>query len=158
MIGIVSDSHDNLESINMAIKFLKKKNIELLLHAGDIISPFAAVRFKELGCEIIAVFGNNDGERKVLREKINKISDFAEFTYRGKKFAVYHGSIDAITRSLVKSGLYDFVITGHTHKAKIEVVGKTMHINPGELCGYLNGKRTLCLLDLENMKAKIEEI
>lgn len=158
MIGIVSDSHDNLKAIDKAVEFLKRSNIELLIHAGDVVSPFAAVKFNEIGCKVIMVFGNNDGERRLLSEKVKEIYELAEFEYKGKSFAVYHGTIRAVTRALVKSELYDIVISGHTHKPEITKNGKTLFINPGELCGYLTGKKTLCLLDLEEMHAKIVEI
>jgi len=158
MIGIVSDSHDNLKAIDKAVEFLKRSNIELLIHAGDIVSPFAAVKFNEIGCRPIMVFGNNDGERKLLSEKVKEIHELAEFGYKGRSFAVYHGTIRPVTRALVKSELYDVVISGHTHKPEISNNGRTLYINPGELCGYLTGKKTLCLLNLEKMKAEIVEI
>ena len=158
MIGIVSDSHDELRAIDKAVEVLRKKKIELLIHAGDIISPFAAERFNKIGCRIVAVFGNNDGERRVLKHRIKEISELAEFEHRGKNFAVYHGTIRAVSRALVKSELYDVVVTGHTHEVNVSKKGKTLHINPGELCGYLTGRKTICLLDLKEMKAEILEI
>jgi putative phosphoesterase len=52
--------------------------------------------------------------------------------------------------ALVKSGNYDIVIRGHTHKLEVKQ-GKCMMINPGETCGYLSGKKTVILLDPEDL-------
>ena len=48
MIGIMSDSHDNLTAIRKAVEFFNKKQVKAVLHAGDIISPFTVRAFKEL--------------------------------------------------------------------------------------------------------------
>ena len=39
-IGLISDTHDNLPLIRRAFGFLG--GLEILLHAGDIVAPFAA--------------------------------------------------------------------------------------------------------------------
>jgi predicted phosphodiesterase len=33
-----------------------------------------------------------------------------------------------------------------------------MCVNPGEVCGYLSGKRTVAIVDLDRMEAEIVEI
>jgi putative phosphoesterase len=67
MIGIMSDSHDNLPAIREAVQFFNEAKVELVIHAGDMISPFVAKEIKNLNAEFKAVFGNNDGERDGLR-------------------------------------------------------------------------------------------
>ena len=45
-----------------------------------------------------------------------------------------------------------------THTIKgIERKGKTLAINPGELCGYLTGKSTIAILDTVKNQAEIVE-
>jgi predicted phosphodiesterase len=43
---------------------------------------------------------------------------------------------------------------GGIHKAGI-IEDKTLLVNPGRVCGYLNGCRTVALLDLDKMYAEI---
>lgn len=153
MIGIMSDSHDNLDAIRKAVQFFNKSEVELVIHAGDLIAPFTAKEFKELNCEFIAIFGNNDGERDNLRNAYNDIcylEDFKELEVQNRKIAVFHGTNEAITDALIKSGNYDIVISGHTHKQEI-IDGKCMLINPGETCGYVSGEKTVVLLDLTDL-------
>jgi hypothetical protein len=59
--------------------------------------------------------------------------------------------------SIIDSGYFDAVIHGHSHNKGVERKGKTLIINPGELCGYLTGKSTIALLDtIKNEAGTIE--
>jgi len=50
------------------------------------------------------------------------------------------------------------VVHAHSHDANIHRKGKTLVINPGEVCGYLSNKSTMALLDTQNLDAKIVQI
>jgi len=157
MIGIMSDSHDNLEAIKKAVKLFNNKDLDIVIHAGDLISPFTAKEFKNLDPEFVAVYGNNDGEREGLKsayEDICLLEDFKELSIEGWKFSIIHGTNSAIVDSIRKSGKYDVVIRGHTHKLEI-LTGNTMLINPGELCGYISSKQTVVLLDTDDLSFEV---
>ena len=66
-VHLVSDSHDNLRSIETYVRRTRQDPPDLILHAGDIVSPFAAKALLNTGVTIQAVFGNNDGEETGLR-------------------------------------------------------------------------------------------
>lgn len=161
-IGIISDSHDNLDAIRKCVKVFRKDGISLLIHGGDIISPFAAAEFKELNCPVKAVFGNNDGERKILSKKMTdlggEIADYLEFTLDGLKFALYHGTYPGVLKSLIDSKNFNVVVTGHSHEPEIKKVRETLVINPGESCGYLSGRRTAVILDSRSLQADLLDI
>lgn len=149
----MSDSHDNLDAIRKAVKAFNEADVDLVIHAGDMISPFTVREIKNLNAKFKAVFGNNDGERDGLRHFFEGIcyhDDFQELELNGKRTAVIHGTNEDVVDALVKSGTYDIVIRGHTHKLEIRE-GKCMMINPGETCGYLSGKQTVVLLDPEDL-------
>jgi putative phosphoesterase len=158
-VGIISDTHDNLEAVDAAIEVIESEEVSLTIHTGDVISPFAAERLKDLSSPVKAVFGNNDGERTGLKKKFREfgaeIDDFIEFRHGGKRFAVYHGTIEGVLESLVEAGLHDVVACGHTHRPEIKTIGNTLFINPGEVCGYLTNRRSLCLLDINTMEPEI---
>ena len=162
MIGIVSDSHDNLEAIREAVVFLNDQNVSMVLHAGDFVAPFTVREWKNLKCPFHGVFGNNDGERKGLTraysEMGTELKEFEEINFEGKKIALYHGTITEFLSAIISGGEYDVVVRGHTHNPEIKKEGKTLVINPGELCGYLTGNKTLCLLDIASMDAAIHVI
>ena len=160
-VGIISDTHDNLDAIDGAVKVLNSKGVGLVIHAGDVISPFAAGRFKGLKSPLKAVYGNNDGERTGLmltfRELGAEINDFLEFRFEGKRFGVYHGAMKGVLKDLLKGKKYDVVVCGHTHQEEIKNIDGALFINPGEACGYLTGRRSLCVLDLTTMKPETIE-
>ena len=72
LIGLIADSHDNLQLIDKAVKVLNEKNVELVLHVGDFVSPFVVSKLKDLHCRVIGVFGNNDGDRELLKKGLMK--------------------------------------------------------------------------------------
>src|SRR3989339_1742478 len=93
-IAIVSDSHENIPAIKAALQVLGKDNVDLILHAGDIISPIALRAFQEVKIFLIAVFGNNDGDRLFLTETVNASGDIYSGLYEreiaGKKILMMH--------------------------------------------------------------------
>jgi uncharacterized protein len=153
MIGIMSDTHDNIDAIRKAVKIFNDKDLDLIIHAGDLISPFTAKEFQKLNPELVAVYGNNDGEREGLKSAYKDfciLEDFKEISVEGWKFAVIHGTNPAIVDSLAQAGKYDVVVRGHTHKMEI-LNGETMVINPGEVCGYISGEKTVVILDTDDL-------
>ncbi|MEM3980825.1 MAG: YfcE family phosphodiesterase, partial [Ignisphaera sp.] len=66
-LGIMSDSHDNLPAIDKALKVFRDQDVDLLIHLGDIISPFALSKVLEFPAKIIIVTGNNDGDLLQLK-------------------------------------------------------------------------------------------
>ena len=153
MIGIMSDSHDHMEAIGDSVDVFNQAGAELVIHAGDLIAPFTARAFKNLQSPLEAIFGNNDGERRGLRAayaKLCALEDFKELEVDGRKIAVIHGTNESMVDALRKSGKYDLVIRGHTHRTEI-VKGQTMVINPGETCGYVSGVKTVILLDTHDL-------
>jgi len=163
LIGAVSDSHDNIVLIEKAIKTLNDLNVSLVLHAGDYVSPFTIARFKELNCALIGVFGNNDGDHQLLTKKFGETTNctihnhFAQIALEGYRIALLHGDETELLNALIESGYFNAVIHGHTHNKGVHRKGKTLVINPGELCGYLTGKPSLAVLDTEKNEAIIIE-
>ncbi|MBO3768137.1 MAG: metallophosphoesterase [Thermoproteota archaeon] len=164
-IGVISDSHDNLPMIRRAVSRLNsEERLEYVFHAGDIISPFAAKEFLSLKYPVFFTFGNNDGERLMLKDILVSSSKgkllWPKITIELEKYkiALLHGEDESVVEALAKSGIYDVVIYGHWHKVVSRLVNNTLIINPGELCGYLTGKSTLAIVDLETKSAEILEL
>ncbi|MEK6943609.1 MAG: metallophosphoesterase [Nanoarchaeota archaeon] len=153
MIGIISDTHENEQAMKKAVEAFKERNVEFVVHCGDIISPPMLEYFKELKMKF--VLGNNDGEVAGLNIKAKEfgfepVTEEKEFEYKGKLFYVYHGTIRGKLETAIKSNKYDYVLTGHTHLKRDEKAGKTRIINPGAL--FRITPYTIALLDIENDK------
>ncbi|MDH7476093.1 MAG: metallophosphoesterase [Microgenomates group bacterium] len=169
-IGIISDTHDQLESLEKAVKIFQKEKVNLIIHCGDWVSPFVPQFIytlkPKLTIPIKSVFGNNEGDYFRFfqrKEKENWKIEFYKETFElevdKRKIVVYHGSNNILTNALIKSQIYDAVFTGHTHQAIIETFGKTLHINPGSTAGYAFGKitqsKTLALYETKTNQGKI---
>jgi putative phosphoesterase len=161
-IGIISDTHDNIYSVRDAVSIFNSKEVSEVLHAGDIISPFVIKEFKELYCPITFIFGNNEGDLTHLKEIISKYQfklsgRFYQNTISDRRIVMIHGHIPII-ESLIRSGMYDVIVSGHTHRKLLDKKGEALHINPGEACGYLTGVKSIAILDLKKMSADFIEL
>jgi len=162
MIGVLSDSHDNVPAIQAAVELFNKNEVPLVLHVGDWVSPFAVDPFTKLDAQLQGVWGNNEGEIRRLQEKFTElgvpVQEFLELEYDEKRIAVYHGTQPLLLDAVIKSGKYHVVLTGHTHMPEVSMEDGVLVVNPGELCGYITGKKTLALVDPEQMSAEIVEL
>ena len=130
-IGIVSDTHDNLEQARRAADFFESQ-VEKVIHCGDMIAPFTAEIF-DRDFDFYAVRGNNDGEWN-LNSTIEEFGDFhnniMELEIKGLVIAVYHGTEEEVVEGLLEKD-YDYVFRGHTHERKKEARKGTVEVNPG---------------------------
>jgi putative phosphoesterase len=157
MIGVMSDSHDNLTMIRRAASIFNDASCDLVVHAGDFVAPFAINELAALNGRVKAVFGNCDGEKLGLKMAIEPIGEIQEapfvLSHAGKEILLCH--IDFPVSKYVASGKYDIVIFGHTHKPEVKKKGRTLALNPGETGGWLTGKSTVALLDPVTLEAEI---
>ncbi|MBE0515774.1 MAG: metallophosphoesterase family protein [Methanophagales archaeon] len=63
-VGIVADTHDNLDAIRRAVEIFNDEGIELLIHAGDFVAPFTEQSFRMLNAPLVGIFGNTTRFRK----------------------------------------------------------------------------------------------
>lgn len=164
LVGAISDTHDNLPQIGKAVKYLNEQKVGLVLHAGDYVAGFVIPKLRILNCKLIGVFGNNDGDHELLKKRFSETTNctihdqFATVTLDNYRIALLHGTDTDLLSAIIDGEYFNAVIHGHSHNKSIEKKGKTLAINPGELCGYLTGKSTLALLDTVKNEAKIIEI
>lgn len=158
-IGIISDTHDHHENVLKAIEVFKERKAEYIFHAGDIISPFVAEAFAEAGdARFIAVFGNNDGEKLILKDKVTELDgEITEDPYKGeiagRKIFMTHKP--SVIDEVVKCGKYDLVIYGHTHKQDIRKEGDTLIINPGDATDWVTGESDVVIVELDDMSYEV---
>ena len=147
MIGIISDTHDNVFAINKAVEILKERKAQVVLHLGDIIASKTVLYFNGLPIKFLR--GNCDGDIERVKEKIKEINgeflgSFYELSIENKKIALIHAP-DKI-KELALSNKYDYILHGHTHQKRDELIGNTRIINPG---GFYLGdeEHSIALLD-----------
>ena len=148
-IGILSDSHGRLEVTQAAIRLLREREVDLILHCGDIDSP-ATVRLFTGGATHF-VFGNWDLERTKLRASVRAIGGVCHegvgrLDLAGKRIVWLHGHIRGQRQRLEMAGGFDFLFYGHSHKAQAHRTGGALVLNPGAL--HRAKVKTIALVDV----------
>lgn len=151
LIGLISDTHDQMERVLHAADLFHQRGVERILHAGDMCSPPAMRVLLTHGTPTSGVLGNNDGEvlglAKILAPPLHHLEpDLLEMDLPEGRLALYHGTSKGILDALIHAGTYRFVVYGHTHRADDRTVGSTRVLNPGTAHGF--GKEaTVMILD-----------
>jgi hypothetical protein len=140
-IGILSDSHHRVDYTKDVIEFLKSKDAQYLIHAGDLCSEDNLKLLEESNLVYVSVFGNNDMSLISLRDRY-KIEQ-----------EPYHFKIKDITFKLMHLPYYmngdsDIVIFGHTHIFECDYKAGTLFLNPGEVCAREKPKCECVLLEI----------
>jgi putative phosphoesterase len=154
-IGVLSDTHDRLDNVERIVSIFKNAGVGAVFHCGDFCSPFVARKMATLeGTPFYAVRGNNDGDISFLNTTFAKLGPIKEpylkVDLEGRKILLLHGHAvpeDCIT-DIAKGSRYDIIVYGHYHHVRNEMVGKTLVLNPGEACGYLENVGTAMIVDL----------
>ncbi|MDD5738736.1 MAG: metallophosphoesterase [Candidatus Pacebacteria bacterium] len=149
LIGIISDTHDNAINLLKAVKIFNEKNVGLVIHCGDWVSPFMPDFCESLEAKVISVWGNNEGdiyrfltrqEKKKWNIEFNNVA--VELNIDDRNLIAYHGDSKPLLGALIDSQKYDAVFSGHTHTVLNEMKGKTLHVNPGSTSGLCESKIT----------------
>ena len=161
-IGVLSDTHDNLANVRLAVEAFARAGVAALLHAGDFCSPFVIREFAPLadkGVRMHAVFGNNDGDRVML---VRRGAGFCEFhdgsailELDGRKIAMTH--YPDLAPALLASAAFDLVIHGHDHRVRVEA-GPRCLLNPGTCSGYGVARATVAVVDTADLAVEVIEL
>jgi putative phosphoesterase len=156
-IGIISDTHDNVHNLQVALETLRAENVTKILHCGDVCGP-EIVRALE-GFDVWIAQGNMDRHRG-LTQAIEEVLGRARLawlhkpTLNGYPMAMIHGDNEEVLGNLITSGTYAYVFHGHTHRRRDQTIGRTRVINPGALGSTRSRSRSFCVLDLSLGKVR----
>jgi hypothetical protein len=161
-IGVLSDTHNNIGNLLKALRLFKDEGITTLVHCGDMANVTTAKQMA--GFDVIYVNGNMDDSAAAVNDALwmlnpNNETPGALFSGKlgGVKIGVTHGHLPGKLEQLIHSR-HVFVFTGHTHRRRDEIVGKTRVINPGALGGARYGARTVCIVDLDSRDVRFMEV
>jgi len=153
---VFSDTHDRLPLIDAALAEFARRGAEVVLHAGDVVAPFAARRLLSWKGPLHVTYGNNDGERAGLSQVLPQIRDGPLHLELGGRRILLHHYVGWCEPAALQAA--EIVVTGHTHEVVHEARDGRMFVNPGECCGWVTGRCTIAIIDTDGPSAQIIEL
>ncbi|MBT4583456.1 MAG: metallophosphoesterase family protein [Phycisphaerae bacterium] len=134
LIGILSDSHGEVARTRNAMKQLVDFGCTKFIHLGDV--EVVEVLDELIGFDVSLVFGNCDWGVRLHNYAVDvgiDVRDGADIiTIEGKRIAFLHGHDEKQYHAFLDDGV-SYLLHGHTHEKRDEMVNKTRCINPGAL-------------------------
>jgi putative phosphoesterase len=149
----MADTHDRLPTLDSALEVFRRAGVDAVVHAGDMVAPFAAQRLVRFPGPVHVVYGNNDGERAGLQKVLPKIQDGPLKLHLGGRRIVVHHFIDWLRAEDLAEA--EVVVSGHTHEVVNKTQGGQLILNPGECCGWVHGRCTVAILNTEGPSAEV---
>lgn len=150
-IAIISDSHDNIPNLRLAVNYCNGSGLAMLIHCGDLISPFMLDEIARFAGTAHLVYGNNVGDQHLISQACG--IRLPSITHHGVLGAVEAGGLriafthyPQFARGLAAKGGFDVVCCGHNHRYLVESCEGSLLINPGELLGK-DGQPSFAVLD-----------
>lgn len=153
-IGLLSDTHGDVIRAVRAAEKLLEHNISALIHCGDVgsvdVYEEMSARCEAHGVPLFVALGNMDSPELITVHDAfgNRPAYYLELNLEGHRIAVHHGHQAFALEAAIASGRFDYVFTGHTHRARVEKVGGTRVINPGAV--HRANPPTVAVIDLES--------
>ena len=156
-IGIFGDTHDHVDNMRHAVSEFNQRECELVIFAGDFVSPIVVPPLRRLQCPFIGCFGDSDGNLIGIEGGMRIIGPvghppFGITSSDGTKILLTHELEDL-------RGIQDgaqVIISSHSHSAGIlkDQAGR-LFINPGEASGWTYRKPSIAILETSTMDAEI---
>lgn len=158
-IAIISDTHDNIENLKKALKFIKENKIKKIIHCGDVCeSSTLEMLAKEFPGKIYLTFGNAEFDKEKMKEKAKNLSNIKVFEERGEiKIKDLRIEFSHFLENTKKCPDWkaDFIFYGHTHRPWFQKQKNHIFANPGNLSG-LYYKPTFAILDTKTKKIELK--
>ncbi len=161
-IAVMSDSHDQIKNLRDAVDYCNNNNVGALIHCGDLISPFMLKRLNNFKGEIHLIYGNNVGDLHLVSQQcaldfptLNHHGVLGSIELAGLKIGFHH--YPEVVRGMAHQSLYDIVCCGHDHVYKVEKIGSTLMVNPGDLLGK-DIHPCFCIVDSETLDSRKVEV
>lgn len=161
-IAVCSDTHDHIPHLRRAITLANQEGAELLIHCGDLISPFMLPYLDHFNGQVHLIYGNNSGDQHLIASRCSQPG--STIHHHGTHASLVAGSLRIAiehyprwARALASSGHFDLVFYGHTHLFHVEYLDGCLLLNPGELLGK-DAVPTFALIDTEDVSVRRLEV
>ena len=163
-VCLLSDSHDNRQLLAAAVVDAKARGAELVLHAGDVVSPSTLSVLEPLGLPVHLVHGNNTGDLVTLTRMVARKGSViryhgadADLQLGGRRVFMVH--YPHYARGMASLGDWDLVCCGHSHRVAVERVPnvrgtETLLVDAGT-AGGVGAPANYVMIDLDSLLCEV---
>lgn len=146
-ILVVSDTHGYTENLDKVLE--REKNIEMMIHCGDVEGDERYIRERTGGYPCCIVKGNNDYFSDLPKGLVFDIFNYKIMVTHGHNYGVSM-STDGLREEARLRGV-QIVLFGHTHRPFVEEKNGIVLMNPGSLTypRQANHKASYILMEIE---------
>jgi putative phosphoesterase len=156
-IGIMADIHDKVDNLRHAIALFNSERCDLVLLAGDFVSPLVVPSMRKLTCPVVACFGDNDGNQIGIAGGMKIVGTLAHSPMchqakDGTRIAMAHQLNDL--RDCL--GEADIIVFAHTHRPSVvKDRHERLFVNPGEVGGWMFRRPSVAIVETASKEARI---
>lgn len=161
-IGVLSDTHNNLDNLLTVLEIFRERRIETVIHCGDLTDFSLLSHFSDF--RLIFLTGNMDHASGTIKKRVEQMrsDNFAGLVFQGKldgvSIAATHSHLDGKIMDLVREKRFDWIFHGHTHRRRDEIIQGARIVNPGALGGLTRESRSCCVVDLSAGEVEFIEL
>jgi len=151
-IGVVSDSHGNVEYLRRATDLMIEENVDMIIHLGDDRSDM--LELGSLSARTVAVPGvfeetyrDASVPNRIIAD-LDGLTTLISHTPKSHENDLPH---DPKPEEIIANKKADVVLFGHTHQLELKVHKGMLFVNPG----YLKKDGTFALLEIEGRKVNV---
>lgn len=169
-LGVISDTHKHIVNLSKAVKFLRERGVDRIIHLGDDYTDADEIGERDI-IRVPGVFSDAYQDKGIKNRRIEN--------FGGWRFLLTHTLTshpndlpeDPSPEALITSGQVNVVLFGHTHTPEIYQEKGTIFLNPGHLknedkkgfpptFGYIDltiNRLLICIYDLRDFSLRQEE-
>jgi len=148
---VISDSHNNASACERAVTAVGEKNIDMIIHLGDITRDADYIEMLYYPVPVVSVSGNNDFLSSRDTERVINFDGHKIFICHGHTLSVSYGT-DRLERMARQRGCVA-ALYGHTHQSRIEKKEDGfLIVNPGSVSRPRGGRPSYAILESEGGK------
>lgn len=130
VLGIISDTHYPENQLPIEEIKLHFKDVDLILHAGDLVSDKLLVLLKSIA-PVEAVYGNMDPLDLRIKLPDKKILKFNEVSIGLAHGTGFYSKLKDKLSQYFKDEKIQIMVLGHTHRPCNQMIDNTLFFNPG---------------------------
>jgi hypothetical protein len=159
-IGVISDTHIANKSEHIPGIILDVfKQMDMVMHAGDMVDLRVIEELKSVCPKVVAVAGNMDLEAVKKKYPVKELLEIS-----GHRIGLMHGGgsplkLVELLKEAFKNDNADIIVFGHSHKPMNEFIDGVLFFNPGSATDFTAEYNSYGIIEInEGINARIIKV